>query len=129
MADKNELDFGDLTLIEKPVVVAGKAYTLREATGDASCKYRNAVLKCTRIGPDGTATALDNLADVEPLLVSLCLVDDQGHHVHQSIIRSWPSRVVKKLFEVAKNISELGETDEDEEAAKNVPSDSTGGSA
>jgi hypothetical protein len=60
------------------------------------------------------------LANVEPLLVSLCLFRENGAPVLLATVRSWPARVVKSLFEKAKEISDLGEERKEEEAAKNV---------
>lgn len=110
----DDLDFSDITPIELPVRINGKSYTLREATGDAACKYRNEMLKCTTLGPDGKPSTIRNMADVEPLLISLCLFDDKNRMVHHSIIRSWPNRVQNKLYETAKRISELDESTEED---------------
>lgn len=103
------MDFGDLEEVTIPVHVKGEAYTLREASGRAAGKYRNACLECTTIGPDGKPTGFHNVADVEPLLVSLCLFDENGRNVPQARIEQWPSRVQKALFNKAKEISDLDE--------------------
>jgi len=46
-------------------------------------------------------------------LVSLCLFDSSGANVALTTIRSWPGRLVKKLFDKAKQISELDQQDEE----------------
>jgi len=102
-----ELNFDDLTPIEIPVRIQGKNYVLREASGDAACRYRNAVLACAQLTPEGKAVSVRNLADVEPLLVSLCLFDEKGNPVSVNQVRKWPARVVKALYEKAKEISDL----------------------
>lgn len=113
-----EIDFSDLTVIEIPVNISGEKYFLREASGEAACNYRNAVLKCTKLGPEGKPSSMEGIASVEPLLVSLCLVDSEGKRVPESLVKSWPSRVVKVLYDKAKEISELDDdTDEDEDKA------------
>lgn len=110
------LDFSDLKTIEIPFSFRGKSYILREAGCDAACKWRNSILKGTRFAADGKATQVENLADSEPLLVSLCcfeLLNREGTVHYRPVpvqeVRGWPSKMVKKLFETAKEISELGE--------------------
>jgi len=132
----DELRFDDLTPTEVPVYLAGKSYILREASGDAACKYRNAMLACTRLGPDGKPSSIQGMADIEPLLVSMCLYNAEegdksfGKCVPLNIIRSWPSRVQKSLYDKVKEISEIGEEDEEgeEEPAKNELKDTEVGS-
>lgn len=109
---------GELT--EVPVMISGKSYTLKEASGEAACIYRNTMLKCTRLGVDGKPSSVDGLADIEPLLVSLCLFDSSGNQVPVKTVRSWPSKVVNRLYTKAKEISELDE--EDNSKAKNEQS-------
>ena len=123
----DELVFDNLELVELPVIVGDKSYTLREANGGAACQYRNALIECTKLGPGGVPTQLKGIASVEPLLVSLCLFDEKGKRVPTSTIEKWPARVQKALFEKAKEISELGE-DEEGETAGNVPAGITDGS-
>ncbi len=120
------MDFTDITLKEIPVQVGDKKYTLREATGDAACLYRNAMLRCTKLGPEGKPETITGIADAEPYLVSLCLFNEGNKPVPVATIRKWPARVQTALFDKAKEISELGE-DEDEDTAKNEQSDTMGG--
>lgn len=113
-------DFDDLAPIEIPVRIAGVAYILREASEAAACKWRNHQLKATRMA-DGKVTGMDGMADAEPLLVSLCLcqtnpdgtlkLDPQRNpaNVPLALVLSWPARIVKPLFEKAKEISDLTE--------------------
>lgn len=107
-----EFDFDSLEAIEFPVKVDGETYTLREASGDAAFKYRNAAIKCTKLGPDGKPASIENLADIEPLLISMCLFDSKAKPVPAVKIRSWKNRVCKSLYEKILEISELG-NDED----------------
>lgn len=118
-----EMDFADLSLIEIPVTVGDKKYILREASEDSACKYRNAMLRCTKLGPEGKPASVHGIADVEPLLVSMCLFealpDGSGFKnscTRVETVRSWPSRIVKQLFEKTKEISDLDEEDEDKES-------------
>lgn len=133
--DLSPMDFSDLAPVEVPVTVADKKYILREASGDAACRWNNAVSKAYKLSPDGKAVAIDGLPDVEPLLVSMCLYtpDANGKVVVKAngdadpktlvplaTIRSWPSRVQKALFDRAKKISALGETDDAEVVEKQI---------
>ena len=105
------LDFGDIQPVEVPVNVGEKHYVLKEASGAAAVSYRNAMLRCTTLGADGRATKVDGMAETEPYLVSLCLftTDNPSRPVHINVIKSWPSRVQRRLFEKAKEISDLDE--------------------
>jgi hypothetical protein len=106
------LNFDDLSPVEVPVSVRGKRYTLREATGDAACKWRNAQLAATELGPDGKVMRVKGLADLEPMLVSLCLFDEQGKPVPAATVREWPARVIKAVYDECKRISQLDEAAE-----------------
>lgn len=111
------LNFDGFTLVEIPVTILGKKYLIREASGDAACKYRNAVFKSTTMGPDGKPVKIEGLADVQPLLVSLCLYlvgenGEVGQLVPLSVVRSWPDRIIRPLFQEIKRISVLDDTDD-----------------
>src|SRR4051812_878860 len=93
------MEFDSLEPIEVPVRLGSKSYVLREPSEDIACKYRNALLKATKLGSDGKPTSLEGLADIEPQLVSWCLFevtnpggDDQAKLVKPvpvSVIRGW----------------------------------------
>jgi hypothetical protein len=117
----DDFNFDDLTPFEVPVTYKGKKYVLREASEDARCKYRNSLMGSAKLGPDGKPVSISGMADCEPLLVSLCLcqvngdgsirLDTSGNPSLLPLltIRSWPSRIVKRLYEKAKDISDLKE--------------------
>ncbi len=114
MSDYEPLDFSDISPIEIPVTGPDqRSYVLKEASGEAAAKYRNAILGCTRLSPEGKVSSVQGVASVEALLVASCLYNDKGSLVQRSVIDKWPSRVVKKLFEKAKEISELDESPSD----------------
>lgn len=124
-SSNGSLDFADLAPVEIKVNLFNKKYVLCEASGDAACKYRNAQLKGVKIGTDGRPQSIpENVADSEPLLVSLCLYEadkdgklrydkdnlpDPKFRVAIGTVRSWPSRIQKKLFEKVREISQLDE--------------------
>lgn len=124
-----KLDFESILLISIPVNIAGAAYELREASGDASAKYRNAMLACSTLGPDGKPTKMEGLADVDFFLLSLCLFNStSGNLVPECEVRSWPNRICETLIEELKLISGMSEEDV-EESSKNLPSGTMVGSA
>lgn len=120
----NELNFDNLSLIEVPVSLEGKKYVLREADEDTATAYRNATIAGAKM-EDGQVTGMpSNLGGVQSLLVSRCLfpLDKDGAPLPNSVARKtvmgWPSRVVKPLFEKAKEISELDEDESLEDMVK-----------
>ena len=115
----DSLDFS-ITWREVPVTITlggeVKKYVLREASADAGTQWRNALMACSEIGEDEQgkprAKKMVGLANIEPLLVSLCLFDSEGKQVTETLVRSWPARIVAALYKKAAEISELigGET-------------------
>lgn len=128
LANITSFDFDDITKQEVPVKIQGKKYVLREATGDAVCKWRNSMMKSTRLSNDGKVTSMDGMADSEPLLVSLCLFElyekvngSQGERqVDVKTVRSWPARIQKSLFDKLKQMSQLDEKETKESLRKSI---------
>ena len=120
-----EIDYGDLSLIQIPVRIGGGAYVLQEADEAAAVAYQNAATKAARFNEDGNLTGVDGAADVEPLLVSRCLFDRSpaggvGSPVPLDTIKKWPARIVSKLFEKAKEISQLDTAETVEKLEKQI---------
>lgn len=121
-----ELVFSDL-VAEFPVTIGKKRYMLREASADAVVKFRNALTANAQLGQGGRVSRIGNIADAEPLLVSLCIVELYDHDtgkgvetkerpVPLSVVRSWPNRILKPLFDKVKEISAIHEDEETEES-------------
>lgn len=96
------------------VKIGDQELSLREASSDAVCKYRNFLTRAAELGPEGRPIRVHDLADAEPLFLSLCLFfvkegGQVGSLVPITTIRGWPSRVVRALFEEAIKISGLRE--------------------
>lgn len=123
----DSFDFDGITPVSIPVRVGGKRYILREATGDVAVRYRNACLKAMKLGADGKPVAMENMADVEPYLVHLTLfaVAENGgeSQVPLATVRGWPARVVKALFNKAKEIGSLDEADTKEQLQARIDAD------
>ena len=120
-ADSELLMEFDTTEIVIPVKVKDKKgvvrdYILREASGDAACAWKNIVLSRVKMGEKGKPERLERIADAEPKLVSLCLFDvETGQNVPETIIRSWPYRIQKSLFQKCQEISDLDEEEATED--------------
>ena len=116
----NELKF-DISLQEKEVTIGGDKYILREANGAAAVAFRNASLEGVTFN-DGKLQKLQGQASLEPLLVSMCLffVGEDGtvarSHVNKRTIETWPSGVMKELFEIVKEMSDLSEGEDSVES-------------
>lgn len=119
------IDFGDLTPITIPVTnLFGKNYVLKEASAEAAVKYRNILARAARMTPDGKAMMMDNFAQAETALVSMCLFEEyedpktgkKERPVPEQIISKWPSRIQKALYARIVEISDLTEEGETLEA-------------
>lgn len=118
-------DPGDVTLREtEPFKLGNHNYVLREATGTAATQFRNKIMSCSVLGPDGKVVKVQGLADVEPFLVSLCLfkvtTDKEGNQIKvplkENDVKTLPDRIVKKMFKQARDMSEL----EDDETMESL---------
>lgn len=140
------IDFNDHEDIEVPVSFKGKKYLLLEASGEASRRFQNKSISGARL-EDGKVSGLSNTADAQFVLLAACIIAEEGRKpVDESVIKLWPHRMTKRLFERCKEISELDEDDSieallkqrleldkriakiKEDAAKNVPESTTDGS-
>ncbi len=121
----NEFDFGSLEIIETSVVGPnGKKYILREANEESVARFTNARTRCMTL-QDGGVTAVAGMGDLSLLLVSLCLfeVGEDGEanlkkNVSVEVLKSWPGRVIRPLFDEAKRISEIDQDDDVESLEK-----------
>lgn len=138
--------FESLEPIEVPVKIEGKDYILLEASSTVGILYKDRQMQCTQLSDEGNVVKIQGLGALEPYLVSLCLfrIDPEKGRVPVSMetIKSWPNKVQKKLYKVAREIGELVEADDDiaelekklaklrlkVKAAKNEPSGTTDGS-
>lgn len=113
------MDFGDLsTPIEVEIKnLNGKDYRLREASGDVVCKFQNKRAKCMKFGTDGKTASVENIADIDPELVSMCMFGEgkPGEftiNVPVATVRSWSARILKQLVDKVKKISDMEELEE-----------------
>ncbi len=127
------LDLGDLEPVQLPVKFGGNKYVLREADADAGAKYRSATTSCARM-EDGKVYGMDGIGDIQPLLVSLCLCQTNPHNgelrldtngrvvkVDLATVKSWPDRIITRLFDEAIRISPcLNEQDSREKLRQKI---------
>jgi len=108
----------DATPIEIPVSIGDKPYVLCEADEATAVAYRNAQVRGASVDSKGQMIQLGSVGGIEPLLVSRCLLQlvlkDDGTEmkrlpVSEKVILKWPSRIVRPLFDKAKQISQLDE--------------------
>ena len=108
----SEMRFDDITPIEVEVFVGKEKYILRETSGAARVIYDNARLACYEY-QEGKLVKVHDIANIEVLLVSLCLFMSDGvTPVPEVTIKVWPGRVYKALYEKAREISGMSETPE-----------------
>lgn len=108
----SEIRFDDITPIEVEVFVGKEKYILRETSGAARVIYDNARLACYEY-QEGKLVKVHDIANIEVLLVSLCLFMSDGvTPVSEVTIKMWPGRVYKALYEKAREISGMSETPE-----------------
>jgi hypothetical protein len=129
----NPIVYDDLAPREVPVTLRIKGeprrFVLTEPSEDAACRYRNACMAAARMA-DGKVVGVVGMADVEPLLVSLCLFElvpdprDPGgvkrRAVPQAFVRELPPRVVKDLFTRCRALGELEERDDQPETSESL---------
>lgn len=117
--------YDDITLTEVSVSIKGDKYALIEANGEVVVKWRNMLLKGTKIGSNGRPSSIETVAEAEPYLVSLCLYyadkntgsvplnkdgePDPKFLVPIQRIKKWPNYIQMDLFKRAKEISRIDE--------------------
>ena len=113
MSDNHEFDFDQqLVTTEIPVRYQGKDYTLREPSEDSAAKYRSFQLRNARMVGGKLNADITKIAESQAFLLSMCLYNGDGHAVSIGIIRSWPARIIKPLFEKAREMGSLIEGEE-----------------
>lgn len=120
--DVTDLNLDDLEPITINTQYLGRSYVIKEASGDVVARWKNMMAKEVRMR-DGSVVGLNNVADFEPILVSMCLFENTGSQekpVPVVVIRSWPNRVVTRIFETVKSISGLDDDNNVESLDKKI---------
>lgn len=112
------LEFDSAELIELPVTIGKKKFIAVEADGDTACKYRNRIIENTKLGKDGSPTSIKGIGDLDPFLVSQCLyiADTGGNRTTTRVtaeeVRKLPSRIMSKIADAIKEVSELTDAED-----------------
>lgn len=103
-----------------PVKIGDQQYVLKEASAETTINYRQKIFNLLKIGADGKPTRTEGVGEVagmEPYFVSKCLFTPEGEPVSEEVIRKFPYRIQKALFDKAQEISGMTE-DESPESLK-----------
>lgn len=107
-----------------------KTFTLRELNGEQRDNYLDNMNKrMTYKG--GEVDTVKDLKGIHTSLLCQCLYNDADQLLTEPVLKLWPARVLKQLYNAAQELSGLGEKeDEKEDEAKNSQkeSDSAGSS-
>lgn len=131
---KSALPDGEYDLVWKVIPIkfntkkGPQFFALSEASEEVAAQHRNLLVSQMTI-QSNKATKFGRIADGEPLLVSLCIlrvteevynllkddptVEFKGEKVSLTEVRSWPSKVVKDMYEKVRDMSDLKEESEE----------------
>lgn len=132
--DPLSIRLDDLSPIEIPFEYGGRKYMLREATEDIATKYKNYQLRGASYNEEGKVVRkLDGLAAIEADIVCGCIFTETKDKSKQSfdpplfdkpVTKTDPifksGRVVSRLYEKIKAISELDGADTVESLTKMI---------
>jgi hypothetical protein len=109
MSEEFNFDFDHDQPAEVKIKFQSRVWTLREATEETAVKWRGMQLSNARVVDGQLQANVDRIAESQAFLVSRCLFDEEGKPVKLDVVKAWPSRVVRPLFERCKEISSLNE--------------------
>ena len=100
------------TTIPVKIPIGGEVheYTMVLLSGAGSTVYENYRTNAIKFDKEGKPSGFENLAEMAPLLVSLCLTRPDGQVVTVEEVKTFPAKVLKALHETAKDINDLGKT-------------------
>ena len=121
MSEQNgDLLFDDQTR-EQPFEFRGKKYVLREADEGTAAKWDNAKMRGAVMEGGKMLKMPDDLPGSARVLVAGCcfesLDDGKERRLTEQEIANWPARVVRPLFERAKELSDLQDATPEQIAA------------
>jgi len=108
----------DLDRKEQTATIGGDDYVLRELDGKERDRYLNSLGNRMKTSPNG-GQSLKNFDGLQASLITASLFKLEGGErvaVKEATVQAWPARVLTGLFNAAKELSALGdEEDEDDE--------------
>lgn len=100
------------------LTIGSDKYVLCEPTETASCQWRDALVRATRLDSNGKPIGMDGISNSDSLLLSMCLFreDTQGklQPVNKQTILSWPSKIVRPLVDACKEMGGFDEEDDED---------------
>ena len=123
----SDLNFST-TKKENAVTIDDDPFVIREASGGTAVEYHNMALNGVTFGADGKPTKMIGQASVQVLLVGKCLyrIDPKTELVSREPVgttwveRNLPAKVMKALFKVANDLSDLGEDQTEDDVKKEI---------
>ena len=123
MSDIPNFDFDSQPSLEPaeiPVVYKKVHYVAREASEEAVIAYRATMSRGTTI-EEGVVNMSDGISAADAVLVAYCLYKaDSPAHLDVSVVRAWPHRIVKPIYEWIKLVSGIDEEDTPEKVDKAI---------
>ena len=118
MSNEDIPDFS-LEKAVKPIKISGDDYVILELNGRDRDKYLNDLTSRLRHTKDGNTAGVKNFEGLQGFLISLALrkvnADESHTKIKLEIIQSWPARVQKEIFKLAKELSLLDGDEGDKE--------------
>lgn len=114
MSTTKPLEF-TLTRIEIPVKIDGQEYKLVELDGKQRDMYLGKLTNRVKYNVEGKPAGLKSFDGLQADLIVACLRDSSGNEVPIDTIQAWPARVVKGLYEAARDMNGLDEEKDGEE--------------
>jgi hypothetical protein len=127
-----ELDLSDISPQSVSFTWGKEHYVLVSPSAGAEEAYKDAMMRAVRIGSNGTPERMDGMNAAESLLVSLCVhpalpdgtprLDAKGEPVpvSQNTVRSWPAKLKRRLYKLAKEYGQFDEEDSVETIDKQI---------
>lgn len=106
-----EMELDSLELKRIPVKAPGRTFFLQEISEVDYAVYQSKLMSLASLEKGTNQVSIgsmDGFADLDALLVSLCLFENDAK-VSLDEVKTWPHRIVSKLVEGAKEISGMND--------------------
>ena len=103
--------------------VKGKKYLAVQAFGTQAAKYKSLMQQTIKFNED--RSTIEGAGDIEPIMVSICSFEikadgTRGPLVKEDVVRSWPYKAIKKVFDWIIESSDLKEEPTIESLTKEI---------